>query len=142
MRTTLTLLCVSVLAGTVAVAAVNRRELRHNLISKRAVAGIVGRATAGTIVNSPHQWGRSPEGFAKRVGSGFGKHVIKQTIQAGVASVHHEDLHYRPSNRKGTLPRLEYAVKSTFIVPRTNKPGKTLALGRVSGNMGAGLASQ
>jgi hypothetical protein len=142
MRKTLTLLYVAILTATSAMAAVDRRELRHNLIGKRAVAGAVGRAAVGTAVNSPHQWGRGPEGFAKRVGSSLGKHVIKQTIQAGVASAHHEDLHYRPSNRKGTLPRVEYAVKSTFIVPRTNKRGKTVALGRVSGNMGAGLVSQ
>lgn len=39
-------------------------------------------------------------------------------------------------------PRVKYAVKSTFIVRRTNKPGKTVALGRVSGNMGAGMLSR
>ena len=36
-----------------------------------------------------------------------------------------------------------YAVKHTFIVPKTNKRGKkTVALGRISGNMGAGMISQ
>jgi uncharacterized membrane protein len=142
MRKTLTLLYVAILAVTSAMAAVNRSELRHKLIGKRAVAGSVARGAAGTVVNSPHQWGRGPEGFAKRVGSSFGKQVIKQTIQAGVASAHHENLRYQPSNLRGTLPRVEYAVKSTFIVPRTNRAGKTVALGRVSGNMGAGLISQ
>jgi hypothetical protein len=33
-------------------------------------------------------------------------------------------------------------VKSTFIVPRTNRPGKTVALSRVSGNLGAGVISR
>ena len=33
-------------------------------------------------------------------------------------------------------------MKSTFIVPGTNKPGKTVALGKVSGNPGAGMVSQ
>jgi len=120
----------------------NRTEWRHKLVNKRAVAESLGRAAAGTVINSPHQWGRGPEGFVKRAGSSFGKHLIKEPIQAGVAAIHHEDLRYQPSNRNGTWPRLKYAVKSTFVVPRTNRPGKTAALGRISGNVGAGMASQ
>ncbi len=142
MRKSLILLCVAILVTTGAMAQMNRKELRHKLIGKQAVAESAARAGAGTVLNSPHQWGRSPEGFAKRMGSSFGKHIIKESIQAGVATAHHENLHFQPSNRQGTLPRLEYAVKSTFVVPRTNRPGNTVALGRISGNMGAGLISQ
>ena len=76
------------------------------------------------------------------LGSALGEHVIKETIQFGVATAHHEDLHYYRSNKHGTLPRLGYAVKSTFIVPRTNKAGKTVAAGRVSGALGAGIISR
>jgi hypothetical protein len=61
----------------------------------------------------------------------------------GVAAAHHENLHYQRSNLQGKWPRVKYAVKSTFIVPKTNRPGKkTFALGRVSGNLGAGLISR
>jgi hypothetical protein len=36
-----------------------------------------------------------------------------------------------------------YAVKRTFIVPKSNRPGKkTVALGRISGNMGTGMISR
>ena len=41
----------------------------------------MARAGVGTALNSPHQWGRGPDGFAKRVGSSMGKHVVKETIQ-------------------------------------------------------------
>ena len=44
--------------------------------------------------------------------------------------------------RQTTWPRVEYALKSTFMVPRTNRPAKTLALGRVSRNLGAGIISR
>ena len=142
MRQTLMLLYVAVLAVTGAMAQVDRKELRHKAIGKGAVAGSVAKAAVGTAVNSPHEWGRGPDGFAKRAASGLGKHIIKETIQTGVAAAHHENLHYQRSNLTGTLPRVEYAVKSTFIVPRTDKPGKTVALGRVSGNLGAGMISQ
>jgi len=140
-----TLLCMALLAAD-SFAAVNgkqvRKDLRHNIFNKRAVAGSVARGGVGTIFNTPHQWGRGPDGFAKRVGTSFGKHIIKQAIQTPVAALHHENLHYQPSGLHGVMPRLEYAVKSTFIVPRTDRPGKTVAIGRISGNMGAGLASQ
>jgi hypothetical protein len=60
-----------------------------------------------------------------------------------VGAWHHENLHYQRSNLQGTWPRLGYAVKSTFIVPRTNgRKGKTVAWGRISGNMGSGMISR
>jgi hypothetical protein len=145
MRKALTLLYVAILASTAGVSAVSRnqlREYRHRAIGKGAIAGSAGRAGFGTLRNSPHEWGRGPEGFAKRFGSSLGQHVAKETIQFGVGAWHHENLHYHRSNLQGKWPRVKYAVKSTFIVPRTNRPGKTVALGRVSGNLGAGLISR
>ena len=60
----------------------------------------------------------------------------------GAGALDHEDLRYRRSNLHGTWPRLKYAVKSTFIVPRTDKSGKTLAVSRIAGNIGGGLVSR
>jgi hypothetical protein len=134
--------CFAILASFGWSAQTNRRELRHRTVGKGAIARSAGHGAMGTVLNSPHQWGRSPSGLAKRTGSSFGKNLIKQPIEMGVAAVHHENLHYQKSNLHGTMPRMKYAVKSTFIVPKTKGRGKTVALGRVSGNMGAGLASQ
>jgi hypothetical protein len=133
--------CLAIMTAGAATRA-QKRELRHNLVGKGAVARVAAGAGIAHVRNSPHQWGRGPAGLAKRVGSGFGQHVVKETIQFGVASWHHENLHYQRSNRHGTWPRMKHAVKSTFIVPRTNRRGKTVALGRISGNMGAGMVSQ
>jgi hypothetical protein len=119
------------------------REYRHRAVGKRAMIGSAAGAGVAHVRNSPHQWGRGVTGFAKRFGSNVGQHVAKESIQFGVATARHENLRYQRSNKHGTLPRLGYAVKHTFIVPKTNKPGKkTVALGRVSGNMGAGMISQ
>ncbi len=118
------------------------RAYRRQALGRGALAGSVAHAGLGQVRNSPREWGRGVSGFAKRVGSGLGQHVVKTTIQMGVGALHHEDLRYRRSNLQGTWPRMKYAAKSTFIVPRTNRPGKTMALGRVSGAMGAGLISR
>ncbi len=117
-------------------------EYRHHMIGKDAMARSGAAAAWGQVRNSPHEWGQGVGGFAKRFASHVGQHAVKETIQFGVAAWHHENLHYQRSNLQGTMPRLKYAVKSTFIVPRTNRPGKTVALGRVSGNIGAGLISR
>jgi hypothetical protein len=139
-------LWLAIVCATAAAAGATRthpgwRQYRRSVAGKRAVAGALGHAAFGQARNAPHEWGRG--GFAKRAASSFAQHAVKQTIQTGVAALHHENLRYRRSNRKGTWPRLRHAVKSTFIVPRTGRRrGKTVALGRVSGAMGAGLISR
>jgi hypothetical protein len=67
---------------------------------------------------------------------------VKGTIEGGVGALRHEDLRYRRSNLRGTWPSLKYAVKSIFIVPRTDRKGKTVAAGRIAGNIGGGLVSR
>jgi hypothetical protein len=147
MRKTLAVLCAALLFA-MAGEAIDRknprlREFRHKAIGKRAIAESGAHAAFNQLRNSPHEWGHGPGGFAKRVGSSMGQHVAKVGIETGVAAWHHENLHYQRSNLQGTWPRLGYAVKSTFIVPKTNQPGhKTVALGRVSGNLGAGIISR
>jgi len=136
-----------VLAATVSVAAVEHpsrlHQYRKAIVNKRTLAAGAAHAALGEVTGRPREWGRGPGGIAKRFGSGVAQHVVKGTIEFGVATAHHEDLHYRRSNLRGTWPRLKYAVKSTFIVPKTNRPGrKTVALGRISGNLGAGIISR
>jgi hypothetical protein len=122
--------------------ATQKKSAVKRVVNGRVAAQTTAGAGIGTLRNSPHEWGQGPAGFGKRFASGLGRHIVKTGIEAGVGGLHHEDLHYHPSNLHGTFPRLKYAVKSTFVVPRRNRPGKTVALGRISGNMGAGLISR
>lgn len=141
MRAVVTIWCLAVLTAGAATRA-DKREYRHKVIGKSAAAKVGAGAAIAHIRNSPHQWGRGPAGLAKRAGSGFAHNAVKETIQFGVSSWRHENLHYQRSNRHGTWPRVKYAVKHTFVVPKTNRRGKTVAMGRISGNMGAGMVSQ
>ncbi|PWU12281.1 MAG: hypothetical protein C5B51_00910 [Terriglobia bacterium] len=106
------------------------------------MAGSAAGAALGTARNAPHEWGQGFGGYAKRFGSSVGQHVIKGTIQMGVGAWRHEDSRYYRSNRPGTWPRLKHAVASTFVVRRTNRGGRTPAVGRLSGSFGAGLISR
>ena len=151
MRKSAAVLCGLILASWPAGGVERRRpEAKHQLLSKyrkkiftpESAARSATTAAINTARNYPHEWGGGPAGFAKRAGSSFGQHIVKGTIEMGVGAVHHEDLSFHRSNLQGTWPRLKYAVKSTFIVPRTNSSGKTLAVGRIAGNVGAGVISR
>jgi len=135
------LACGLILLSSLEAATAYRRHARQ-VAGKRAVAVAAGHATWGQILNSPHEWGRGVGGFTKRFASGLGQHAVKYGIQTGVAGIRHENLHYQRSNLRGTWPRMKYAVKSTFIVPRKNLPGKTVATSRLAGNFGAGMISR
>lgn len=140
------LIAVVVMAGCAGAVAPKRRqmrELRHDISGRRAVIGAGAHAAVGTARNAPHEWGRGAGGAAKRFGSSLGQHGLKQGIQYGVGKALHENFHYQRSTKHGTLPRMGDAVKHTFIVPKTNRRGKkTVAAGRVAGNMGAGVISR
>src|SRR5579864_9514243 len=105
-------------------------------------------AKAGTgaaiqhLRNSPHEWGGGMAGFGKRLGSAVGEHVVKNTIEFGVASVRHEELGYRRSGKKGFGPRLKYALVSTVVTHKTTTGKRTPAVGRMSGAFGSGLVSR
>jgi hypothetical protein len=143
MRALLALILMAGCAGAVAPKRAHTRELRHKVLGNGAFVGAGASAALGTARNHPREWGRGPAGAAKRFGSSFGQHALKEGIQFGVGSALHENLHYQRSNKHGVLPRMAYAVKRTFIVPKTNRPGKkTPAVGRVAGNMGAGVMSR
>lgn len=55
--------------------------------ARKAVApAAVGRAALGAAItqgtNTPSEWGQGVQGFAKRLGSAFVKHLVKKGIQA------------------------------------------------------------
>jgi hypothetical protein len=134
---------VLILVAATSTGATRAENYRRKMVGRNALATAGAHAAINQARNSPHEWGQGAAGAVKRFGSSLGQHVVKGTIQMGVAAAHHENLHYQRSNLQGKWPRVKYAVKSTFIVPKTNRPGKkTFALGRVSGNLGAGLISR
>ncbi|HEY6389800.1 MAG TPA: hypothetical protein VIX89_00905 [Bryobacteraceae bacterium] len=109
---------------------------------KGAAARVGGGAAIQHLRNSPHEWGGGVAGFGKRLGSAFGQHLVKNSIQFGVASVRHEELGYRPSGKRGFGPRMKYALVSTVVTHKTTTGKRTPALGRISGDFGSGLISR
>lgn len=119
-----------------------RHEYVHKTYGKGAALRAGGTGTFNHLRHSPKQWGRGPAGFSKRVGSAFGTHVVKNSIEYGVAGVRHEDLHYHKSTDPRFSRRLRHALVSTVVTHKTNNGKRTAATGKISGSMGAGLISR
>ncbi len=119
-----------------------RRQYIKDTYGKRAVVSVGAHAALGEALDRPKQWGRGPAGFGKRLASGMATHVVKNSIQFGVAAARHEDLRYYPSTDRRFGPRLRHALVSTVVTRKTTTGRKTVASGRISGALGAGLISR
>jgi hypothetical protein len=91
---------------------------------------------------TPDEWGGGAQGYVKRFGSAFGKHVIKSSIHWSVARLRHEELGYRPSEKQGAWPRLQYALISTVITRKTTTGARTVSVSEISSVVGSGLISR
>jgi hypothetical protein len=138
-------LCLFLVAGQMPAAEPPKREhesLAREAFGKQAIIRAGAGATVGHIANRPHEWGRGPSGFGKRFGSGMGKHVVKSSVQFGVAALRHEDLKYYRSERQGFRPRMKHALLSTVVARKTTNGRPTMATGRVSGAVAGGFVSR
>ena len=89
-----------------------------------------------TWSKSPHQWDQSAESYSYRVASGWGRRIVRNTLQLGFETALHEDSRYRPSNQHGLGRRFVFAVSRSVLA---HKPDGSVepAYGRIA----AGVAS-
>jgi hypothetical protein len=89
----------------------------------------------------PEEWGAGAAGLGKRFASSFGHHLVKGSVQYGVAKAIHEDLKYHPSDETGFRPRLKHALVSTVYTRKTTgRPA--VANARISGEIAGGFISR
>lgn len=119
-----------------------RRDWKHAMFSKPAIAGTAARAGIAHAFNHPQVWGRGASGFGKRLGTSFGVHAVGTTVEYAVAASLHEDLHYHRSNDPRFGPRLRHALVSTVWTRNTRNGKHRPAVGRLSGHAAAGAVSQ
>ena len=79
-------------------------------------------ATLGTITNSPEEWGKDTEGFARRFASSAGQNAIKQTTTYALDEALELDSKYYKSKKKDFGSKMKNALLST--VTARNKEGK------------------
>ena len=97
-----------------------------------AIGKTVASAGIATWRNSPEEWGDRWEGFGRRVASGFGKNVIKQTTTYGLDEALKLDSHYYRSDKKDFGSKVANALISP--VTARNKDGKrVVGIPRIAG---------
>ncbi len=92
---------------------------------------VVG-AGVGTWRNSPEEWGGRWEGFGKRVASGFGKNLIRQTTTYGLDEALKLDSHYYRSKKKDAGSKIKNALISP-VTARNSRGKRVVGVPRLVG---------
>jgi hypothetical protein len=118
------------------------QEYLKSLVRPSAIFSNVLIAGFEEARNFPHEWHRTGGGFEKRLGSQYAQYFLDNTIEMGLAAIHHEDNRYLRLGTGSFIRRFGNVVKSTVVVPSTHG-GQTLALGQIAGAYGSwAIASQ
>ena len=94
-----------------------KERLRYyflHMLSPEAFLRSAAGAGINQAMNTPSEWGQGAEGYGKRYASSFGGHIVQSTVMYGTGAILHEDDRYFRSGRSGFVPRLKYAILSTF----------------------------
>ena len=97
-------------------------------------------ALASHVVNSPPEWGRGANGFAKRLGWVTFNLVAQNTIEYGLATALREDNTYYRCTCNGFWARAGHAVVSPLLT-RTPEGRKRIAFSRILAAYAGGLAT-
>jgi hypothetical protein len=90
------------------------------------------------VTREPREWGRGPAGFGYRYGSGFGRRLVRNSIELGAGIALREDTRFHPSQEKGLWRRIRYASLNSLMA-RTDAGGRTFSYARLSATVGGPL---
>ena len=114
---------------------------------RRYVSGMFGPMSLGKSVlsagyatwrNSPEEWGDNWEGFGKRLASGVGKNVIKQTTMYGLGEALKYDSRYYRSEKKDRGSRVGNALISP-VTARNQRGKRVIGVPRIVGTYTASI---
>jgi hypothetical protein len=116
------------------------RIYAHSIFRPYSLVGPALGAGIGQWENAPPQWGEGGEGYARRFGSGVGRHLIAETIRFAAAAADGEDPRYHRSDETGVWARARHAIVETFT-SQTGNGTRIPAFSRFAGAYGAAFVS-
>ena len=111
-----------------------------SMVGPFSLARQVAGAGIGTWRNSPEEWGGQWEGFGKRLASGFGKNVIKQTTIYGLDEALELDSAYYRATGKSTGAKIKNALISP-VTARTPSGKRVIGVPRLVGTYTASIVA-
>ena len=115
-----------------------RKRFVKNLVGPVSLAKQATFAGIGTWRNSPEEWGKSWEGYGRRLASGFGKNAIKQTTIYGLDSALKVDSYYYRSTKKDVGSRIANALISP-VTARASNGKRTIGIPRIAGTYASSI---
>ncbi len=109
-------------------------------VGPTAWIGIGAGAAFATASDSPKEWGRSGEGFGRRVASNLGKNVMRNTIIYGLDEALKLDSGYYRSSKRDVGSRIGNALLSTVTARKANGK-RTVGVPRIVGTFTANVAA-
>lgn len=106
-----------------------------------ALAEDVALAGISTGRNSPEEWGPHWEGFGKRVASGIGRSVIKNSVQFGLDEALKLDSHYYRSENKSVGGKIKNALISPVTARRADG-SRTIGIPHIAGVYAGSIISR
>ena len=93
----------------------SNRFFKDYLLSPVTYVASAGAASGGQITNDPKEWGRTWEGYGKRVGTMFAMFTIQEAVHQGGDALLRYDPRYFRCRCAGFGPRTWNALKMTFL---------------------------
>jgi hypothetical protein len=88
--------------------------VERTFLSKSRLAFLLVDTAEDHLLRQPRGWELGSCGWATRLGSNYGRRLIRNTIELGAGALLSEDTRYVPSAVPGIAPRVRHAVVSAF----------------------------
>ena len=120
----------------------NERFKRYvnGMFGPMALAKTAASAGWGTWRNSPEEWGDQWEGFGRRVASGMGKSVIKNSTIYALDESFKLDSHFYRSKKRDTGSKIKNALISPFTARKPNGK-RVFGFPRIAGTYTASIVA-
>lgn len=112
----------------------------NDTVGPVAWIGIVSGAAFSTAFNSPEEWGKSGEGFGRRVASNFGRIVARNTVMYGLDEAFKLDSGFYLSTERDVGSRVGNAFISVVTARKANGK-RTVGVPRIVGTYTADVVA-
>ncbi|MBK7394056.1 MAG: hypothetical protein IPI64_12280 [Chloracidobacterium sp.] len=109
-------------------------------VGPQAWIGLVSGAAFSTAFNSPEEWGKSGEGFGRRVASNFGRNVVRNTVMYGLDEALKLDSGFYLSTKRDVGSRVGNAFISAVTARKANGK-RTVGIPRIVGTYTADVVA-